>query len=174
MSSTFWLVAVALGLLAVVVSRGATWVRQLQADVESALPFLSPGARHIVVAQAALESGFGTSPAYRAGHNLFNLTAGRYWTGNTIEAGDLEYSAGGVASIVQKFRSYPSDRACLSDFWAFIGTPRYNAARAALQLGDASKYLAELYAAGFFTLPLEQYRSRYAAVAAVIDKEPVA
>ncbi len=136
----------------------AGWVADTRAAIASTLPHLSAAAQNLVLVHAAYESGFGAARAAKEGNNLFNLTAGAYWTGPVISAGDLEYAADGtVKNISQRFRAYPSVEAGLRDYWTFLGFPRYADARARLASGDSIGFLSKLRQGGFFTLPLDRY-----------------
>ena len=131
----------------------------------STLRELSPTAREIVIAQGALESGWGTSLASRLGFNHWNLTAGSVWKGPVIGGGDLEYppDGGPPAKIVQRFRKYPDHLSACEDYLSFLGTKRYAKALPALLAGDGATFVVELRRAGFFTAPLDSYQLGFAA-----------
>lgn len=114
----------------------------------------------IIVAQAVHEAGWGIASASRKGYNYWNLTAGPYWKGPVVIGPDTEYDkTGKVKNISQKFRQYRSDDEAVADFLKFIGPgTRYAKAWEQLVKGNAMEYLAELYAAGFFTQPLPLYQ----------------
>lgn len=57
----------------------------------------------IIMAQAILETGFGTSRVCRVGHNHFGVTANQYWKGDTVVDGRVTY------------RRYISDEASFRD-----------------------------------------------------------
>jgi hypothetical protein len=152
----------------VVVKSRAEFLRLIEAEVRRQLeelrPDLSPEARaraaRIVAAQAALESGYGATKAFREGFNFGNVSAGSSWKGPTIAGGDLEYDAAGKAKkITQAWRKYPSLAAAVSDFFTLLSWSRYQRARDALLRGDADAYAAELRRGGYFTAPLAEYQA---------------
>lgn len=127
-------------------------------------PDLSDDARatvgRIVAAQAALESGYGKTQAFREGWNFGNLSAGSSWKGPTIAGGDLEYdAAGNVKSIRQAWRKYGSLAEAVSDYFALLSFTRYRGARDALMRGDADGFAAKLREGGYFTAPLAHYQA---------------
>ncbi|TFW17974.1 glycoside hydrolase family 73 protein [Duganella callida] len=73
-----------------------------------------------VVAQAALESGWGTAkPAVNA-LNLFNIKADASWTGAAWQMASQEYVAGRTVLVPAKWRMYPSWQASVEDHAAFL------------------------------------------------------
>ena len=121
----------------------------------------------ILAAQAALESGWGASRAWREGWNGWNVSKGS-WSGPTIPGGDLEYRQGEAApvKIRQEWRKYSSLGAAVSDLFALLGWSKYRAARDALMRGDANGYAAQLRAGGYFTAPLAEYQGGIATIRA--------
>lgn len=139
---------------------GASWTIDMWTAIARALPQLGTEARFIVLAHAAYESGFGRAKAAVRGFNVFNITAGASWKGQswTDVGGDTEYDAqGNVRRITQEWRIYPNLDGALADYWQFLGRSRYLRAREALQRGDVTAFVRELYAGGYFTLPPEKY-----------------
>lgn len=138
---------------------------------EALLPIdLLPATREIVIAQGALESGWGKSLVSRSGFNHWNLTAGKSWRGPVIGGGDLEYppDGGPPVRIRQRFRRYGSHHEAVVDYFAFLrGFRRYARALDALLLGKDGEFLTWLrnddpataeVEGGFFTAPLADYR----------------
>jgi flagellar protein FlgJ len=86
-----------------------------------------------VIAQAALETGWGRSlPADAGGssNNFFGIKAGAGWSGDRVASMTQEVSGGNVVSQVQPFRAYQSAEASMGDYAALIGgSSRYAAAR---------------------------------------------
>ncbi len=117
----------------------------------------------IVAAQAAEETDSGNTPAWVRGWNFSNLTAGPYWHGATVTAGDTAPDASGnYIPISQQFRAYSSLAAAVSDYITALGWTPYRAARDALFAGDAAGFVAALHAGGWFTAPLADYQSAVA------------
>ncbi len=109
-----------------------------------------------LVAQAALESGWGARMPRRAdGHssnNLFGIKAGADWKGARAVAHTLEFERGLPVRRAEAFRAYPDLAAAFDDYARLIGQGgRYAEARAAGL--DAAKYLNALQAAGYATDP---------------------
>lgn len=102
-------------------------------------------AKLLVIAQAALESGWGKTAQAQQGNNILNLAAGTVeqpappsvWGGPVMIGGDKEHSASGqVKSIRQRWRVYPSLEAGLQDYWKLLGLKRYQPAQEQLARGD--------------------------------------
>ena len=145
----------------------AEWCSYLELASARTIPNLSKSARDLLVAHGAFESGFGVARAAKAGNNVFNLTAGSAWTGDrwTDVGGDTEYdSQGNVRRIDQVWRKYATIDQAVADYWSFLGPSqnrgRYVAARGRLSAGDLPGFCRELYAAGYFTLPVATYTAR--------------
>src|SRR5579872_665189 len=113
----------------------------------------------VLLAQAALESGWGRS---MPGNNLFGVKAGAGWDGDTVQAHTHEASANGAVGETAQFRAYPSLAAAVADYVQLIArNARY---RAALGAGtDPLAYGQALVAGGYATDP--DYASKLAAVA---------
>jgi len=113
----------------------------------------------VLLAQAALESGWGRS---MPGNNLFGVKAGAGWTGGAVQAYTHEDSAAGEVGQTTEFRAYPSLAAAVADYVQLIThNARY---RAALGAGsDPLAYGHALAAGGYATDP--NYAGKLAAVA---------
>lgn len=111
---------------------------------------------HALVAQAALETGWGARPCRGANgepsHNLFNLKATGGWTGGRVKVPTVEFAGGVAERKVAAFRAYASPAESFADYARLVGNhPRY---AAALQHGaDPVKYAEALQAAGYATDP---------------------
>lgn len=121
---------------------------------------------HIIVAHAALESGWGKrnikNPDGSNSHNLFGIKATKNWTGATTDIVTTEYIDGVRQKRVETFRSYPSYEAAFADYARLIGTnPRY---RDALNKGeDAVGFARALARGGYATDP--NYAAKLSGVA---------
>jgi len=72
-----------------------------------------------------------------------------------LENADWSYRADGSrVRIAQRWRSYPTFRASIEDYWNFINRPKYAAGIPSLIAGDLPGFLTALRAGGYFTLPL--------------------
>lgn len=110
---------------------------------------------HFLVAQAALETGWGKSVIQfadgRSSYNLFNIKAGKNWTGKTVEARTTEYENGQPVTRMERFRAYDSYAESFSDYASLIGkSSRYTAARGQK---DAASFARALQSGGYATDP---------------------
>jgi flagellar protein FlgJ len=123
-------------------------------------------APEVLVAQAALETGWGRQTARRSdggdSHNLFGIKAGAAWSGDVAPAETTEYAAGRPHVEAAAFRAYASPAQSFEDLAQLVGgSARY---RAALGTGgDAHAYAAALQRGGYATDPA--YADKMAGVA---------
>lgn len=111
-------------------------------------------APHLLVGQAALESGWGKHELKGAdgsnSHNLFNIKAGANWKGATVEKPVTEYVNGKPVQSTEKFRAYPSYAEGFADYAKLLSSnPRY----AGVLNQDAEGFARGLQKAGFATDP---------------------
>jgi flagellar protein FlgJ len=110
---------------------------------------------HVLVAQAALETGWGKhelSDATGNSHNLFNIKAGKNWTGATVSASTTEYVNGKAVQQTASFKAYGSYDEAFADYAHMIKTnPRY--AQALAQGSDAEAFARGLQSGGYATDP---------------------
>ena len=103
-----------------------------------------------IVAQAALETGWGTrlirDDAGVSGNNLFGIKADSRWAGERVTVTTLEYEGGLPKPQRAPFRAYPDLAAGFEDYVRFLkGNPRYSEA---LQAGGNSGGLRRTPAVG--------------------------
>ncbi len=111
---------------------------------------------HFMIAQAALETGWGRAELRHADgsptHNLFGIKAGRNWQGAVAEATTTEYVNGVEQKKVERFRAYSSYAEAFRDYASLLGTsPRY---AAVLNAQDAAGFARGLQQAGYATDPM--------------------
>ena len=111
---------------------------------------------HFMVAQAALETGWGKSePRFsdgRPSYNLFGIKAGKNWSGAVIESVTSEYVDGSPQKQVERFRAYPSYAEAFSDYASLLtSNPRY---AAVVGSQDPSVFARGLQKAGYATDPM--------------------
>ncbi|MCK9284396.1 MAG: flagellar assembly peptidoglycan hydrolase FlgJ [Rhodocyclaceae bacterium] len=111
---------------------------------------------HFMVAQAALETGWGKSePRYgdgRPSYNLFGIKAGRNWNGPVVEADTTEYVNGVARNQAERFRAYGSYGEAFRDYANLLAAnPRY---AGVLGSQDGSAFARSLQQAGYATDPL--------------------
>lgn len=110
---------------------------------------------HFLVAQAALETGWGKLVLRRAdgssSNNLFNIKAGYGWKGEVVEARTTEYEDGHPVSRVERFRAYGSMAEAFEDYAQLVGSsPRY---ANALGQQDAASFARALQQGGYASDP---------------------
>lgn len=108
-----------------------------------------------LVAQAALESGWGQSQPRladgRPSYNLFGIKAGANWNGPVVEAVTTEYIDGQMQRRVERFRAYGSYAEAFADHARLLSSaPRY---AAVLGSQDAASFAQGLQKAGYATDP---------------------
>lgn len=110
---------------------------------------------HFLVAQAALETGWGRSEPRgadgRPSYNLFGIKAGRNWGGAVVEAATTEYVDGAPRQQLERFRAYGSYAEAFRDYAALLtANPRYEHV---IGTQDASLFARGLQRAGYATDP---------------------
>ena len=111
---------------------------------------------HFMVAQAALETGWGKSeprlPSGRSSFNLFGIKAGKSWSGAVVEAATSEVVDGQPQRQIERFRAYSSYAEAFSDYAHLLASnPRY---AAVLGQQDAGGFARALQQAGYATDPM--------------------
>jgi flagellar protein FlgJ len=110
----------------------------------------------LLLAQAALETGWGRSvlrhPDGSSTYNLFNIKAGRSWSGDVVTLPALEYEGGIAVRRQAAFRAYRSLAESFQDYVTLVqGSERY--AQALARARDPRAYIRELQAGGYATDP---------------------
>lgn len=111
---------------------------------------------HFMVAQAALETGWGKSEPRRAdgspSFNVFGIKAGRNWQGPVAEATSTEYVDGVAQKQIERFRAYGSYAEAFRDYSSLLSAnPRY---AGVLGAQDAASFARGLQRAGYATDPM--------------------
>jgi flagellum-specific peptidoglycan hydrolase FlgJ len=152
----------------------AAWLLTLRDAVAKELPQLKDSARALLLAHAALESGWGRAKAWRHGYNFGNITAGKAWKGAKWTDVDGDTDAKGNP-ITQVWRAYSSLESAVADYWNFLGPDqnrgRYVKARACLEDADAINFARELHKAGYYELAEVEYARRLGSVLQIVLKE---
>jgi len=110
---------------------------------------------HFIIAQAALESGWGKHeirhPDNSPSHNLFGIKAGANWQGAVVETVTTEYINNTPQQMVEKFRAYDSYAEGFQDYAnLLLQNPRY---AEVLNTKDAASFANGLQQAGYATDP---------------------
>ena len=102
-----------------------------------------------IIAQACLESAFGTSSLGYKYHNYFGIKCGSKWTGKSVNMKTKEeYSVGTLTTIRDNFRVYDNMADGVKGYFDFITAARY------ANLKDARtprEYLERIKADGYAT-----------------------
>ncbi len=117
-----------------------------------------------LVAQAALETGWGRRLVGRAGvtsHNLFGIKAGGKWVGDKMSAATHEFVDGVRRTERAAFRAYGSASDSFADYARLLGNERYAGARGAGN--DTHRFASALQKAGYATDP--SYAAKITAIA---------
>jgi len=125
---------------------------------------------HYLVAQAALETGWGKSILRRgdggSSHNLFGIKTHGQWQGDSARAITSEYRGGEMVREPANFRAYDSYKQSFHDLVDFLqGNARYKEALASS--GNAEQFVNNLQSAGYATDP--QYARKINQIARKID-----
>lgn len=120
---------------------------------------------HLMLGQAALESGWGKRELIGVNgtnsHNLFGIKATGDWDGKVVEAMTTEYINGVKQKRIEKFRAYDSYADSFKDFANLISHhPRYK--RVMENLGDIKAYAQAMQKSGYATDP--NYANKLASV----------
>jgi len=120
---------------------------------------------HLMLGQAALESGWGKRELKGAdgtpSNNLFGIKASGNWDGKVVEATTTEYIHGVKQKRIEKFRAYDSYADSFKDFANMMSNnPRYNKVMASLD--NVNSYAQAMQNAGYATDP--NYASKLANV----------
>ena len=140
------------------------FISTLQPIFEEAARDLGVSPR-ILMAQAALETGWGSAlpqDGSGASFNLFGIKADRSWEGPAVTAATTEYSAGVAAASSESFRRYTDYAESVRDYVRFMQEqPRY--AEALDHGGSDERYIRAIADAGYATDP--HYAARVLQVA---------
>lgn len=144
--------------------------------VETVKPYAQKAAKSLgvkpsaLIAQAALETGWGKKVignATGSSFNLFNIKAAPDWNGNKMATQTLEVYDGIPVQQKAAFRSYASLQESFDDYVDFIkSNPRYSEALA--QADDSKRYIEEIHKAGYATDP--QYSDKVVRVMNQVEK----
>lgn len=110
---------------------------------------------HFMIAQAALETGWGKHQIRQANNqpsfNLFGIKASESWNGKVVEAVTTEYIDGKPQKLREKFRAYDSYEEAFRDYARLLqNNPRY---AAVAKSRSATAFAWGLQQAGYATDP---------------------
>ena len=78
-----------------------------------------------VIAEGALESGWGSSDLYLRGKNIFGVKVYPGWDGDILQLPTKEYIDGQFVTVSAKWCLYPDYLSCIADHAKFLQGPRY-------------------------------------------------
>ena len=120
-----------------------------------------------VVAEGALESGWGQSKLSIEAYNLFGVKADKAWAGPTIAMPTREHIDGRWTVVDAKWRKYDSWKEAIDDHASFlINNPRY---KPAFAYADGDGFAHAVAEAGYATDP-----SYYTKISAIIRQHKLA
>src|SRR5471030_1328521 len=96
--------------------RIANWIAPMM-DAATPTAVQIPVGREAIIAQAALETGWGRAAI---GHNLFGIKAGADWHGEVQNVPTTEVINGQTIRIVAPFRDYATFAESIADHFAFL------------------------------------------------------
>jgi len=144
--------------------------------IEKVLPQAQAAGRELgvdpraILAQAALETGWGTSQpgGANASHNMFGIKAGAGWKGDSVMSSTTEFAGDVPGTELARFRAYGSSRESIDDYVSLLrDNPRY---AAALNTGgDVRAFATALQGGGYATDP--DYANKLVSVAQDIDRK---
>jgi flagellar protein FlgJ len=148
-----------------------------EAFIAKLMPHATEAARELgvdprnLIAQAALETGWGRSEPGGDSHNLFGIKAGPSFRGERVQANTEEFASGVVSRVDANFRAYGSPRESVEDYVRVIrDNPRY---AGALNTGsDVQAFANALQRGGYATDP--DYARKLVAVAAEVEQRTAA
>lgn len=119
---------------------------------------------HFLVAQSALESGWGKSEIKGTNgastFNIFGIKAGKNWQGATVDVPTTEYVNGQAQTVRQKFKAYSSYSEAFQDYASLLrNNPRYGSV---VGQQDGTSFARSLQQAGYATDP--QYADKLARI----------
>ena len=145
-----------------ILNRELTYFKNSEEFVTTMLPYAKDAAQklgvspNVLVAQAALETGWGNSIGKLANgktsYNLFNIKASANFDGQKYAKQTVEYDDG-VAKIEKaSFRAYSNYQESFDDYVNFIqSNPRYQSALN--EASDSKRYIEGIHQAGYATDP---------------------
>lgn len=104
-----------------------------------------------VIAEGAIESGWGRSALTAQARNLFGVKADPAWHGEVLTMRTREFLRGAWVMVPARWRKYPDWQSCIDDHAAFLLTnPRY---KPAFTCADAEAFTRAVAGCGYATDP---------------------
>lgn len=132
-----------------IVKVGAIVIKEVNTRKRAGKKWILPS---VCIAQAALESAFGTSALMTYAHAYFGIKANKNWKGKVFSAKTKEcYDGKNLVNITDYFRAYNSLEESIADYYDLLTTvPRYSKA---CNNTSALNTITEIKKAGYATAP---------------------
>lgn len=124
----------------------------------------------LIIAQAALESGWGKKEIMTAegkpSHNIFGIKVGSMWNGSQARVYTKEFLQGGMKKVIADFKVYPSYFSAFKDYANLLNRDtRY---RGVVAASSAEEAALEMQKSGYATDP--EYANKLIKILGVVNK----
>ena len=125
------------------------FIQKVAEKVRKYAPLYGIGVHSPIIAQAIVESGWGSSVLASRYNNYFGLKCGSSWKGGSVNmATREEYKPGVMTNIRDNFRTYEDFDAGIRGYFEFINTSRYKNLKG---VKSPEEYVRRLKADGYAT-----------------------
>lgn len=126
-----------------------TFIQKVAEKVRKYAPLYGICVHSPIIAQAIIESGWGSSVLARKYNNYFGLKCGSSWKGGSVNmATREEYKPGVVTNIRDNFRTYEDFDAGIRGYFEFINRSRYVNLK---RVKNPEEYVRRIKADGYAT-----------------------
>ena len=126
-----------------------TFIQKVAEKVNKYAPLYGICVHSPIIAQAIIESGWGSSVLARKYNNYFGLKCGSSWKGGSVNmATREEYKPGVVTNIRDNFRTYEDFDAGIRGYFEFINRSRYANLK---RVKNPEEYVRRIKADGYAT-----------------------
>lgn len=126
-----------------------TFIQKVAEKVNKYAPLYGISVHSPIIAQAIIESGWGSSVLARKYNNYFGLKCGSSWKGGSVNmATKEEYKPGVVTNIRDNFRTYEDFDAGIRGYFEFINRSRYANLK---RVKNPEEYVRRIKADGYAT-----------------------
>lgn len=126
-----------------------TFIQKVAEKVRKYAPLYGICVHSPIIAQAIIESGWGSSVLARKYNNYFGLKCGSSWKGGSVNmATREEYKPGVVTNIRDNFRTYEDFDAGIRGYFEFINRSRYANLK---RVKNPEEYVRRIKADGYAT-----------------------
>lgn len=126
-----------------------TFIQKVAKKVNKYAPLYGISVHSPIIAQAIIESGWGSSVLARKYNNYFGLKCGSSWKGGSVNMSTKEeYKPGVVTNIRDNFRTYEDFDAGIRGYFEFINRSRYANLK---RVKNPEEYIRRIKADGYAT-----------------------